>query len=251
MKQDILLLHGSFHDKTSWDALIPELEQLNFRVHTLTLLGNEDGKKSAYSIRLNSYVQQLLSAIEQIGKPLILLGHSMSGALISLVGEERPDLIKHLIYLSAIVPRKKDRIYKMGKDLPVKDKSLAEEALKLTFQSLLKGRISIDREKAKEAFYGGQSPEEQEKLSKSIVEQPFMPFLGKISWTEGRLGTVSKSYIECKHDKAHPINQQRAFQAYMNFSLVKTLESNHCPFYLMPRELAVCIQEIDQALSQK
>ncbi len=240
----ILLVHGSFHDQTCWDLLIPELQELGFDVEAVTLPGHEDGNKSSFGIKLTDYVNHVVQKIQKIGSPVILLGHSMAGAIISIVAEQHPDLVKQLIYLTAIVPRNRDTMVKLNKKLSKVEKSVFEEAFRLPIKVLLKGRMSVDSALAKQAFYSEQKQEMQEDLTQKIVHQPIRPFFGKIKWTNQSLGKIKKSYIECSLDRALPIAQQRICQQHLQFSMIKTLESDHSPFYLMPRKLAYTIKEL-------
>ena len=94
------------------------------------------------------------------------------------------------------------------------------------------------------AFYGEQPIDVQKSIIKNIIPQPIVPFLSNIKWTEEKLGKIRKSYIECSLDEALPIAHQKAYQKYMKFKVIKTLESDHSPFFLMPTILANTIMDV-------
>lgn len=54
--------------------------------------------------------------------------------------------------------------------------------------------------------------------------------ISRFRWTEEKLGSIQKHYIECTLDKALTPTHQRALQAHMEFTAVLRLESDHSPF---------------------
>jgi len=240
----IVLVHGAFHTEACWEDLLPALTQQGFTPHTLTLNGHEDGSKSAMSITLKSYVDQVIKTVQSIGEPVILLGHSMGGIIITMVADRCPELLDQLIYLTANVPRNRDRMIYMGKQLEEGGRSVFLDALKIRLKTLSKGRLDFDRALAIKSFYNGQSKEEQESQIQKTIPQPIRPYLGSITWSADQLNKIKKSYIECTLDQALLLNHQRINQLNMPFGLVKTIESNHSPFYMMPHKLAQTIRSI-------
>jgi len=100
-----LLVHGAWHDERCWERVAPKLMQLGHAVHTLTLPGHWHKTQSPFSTSLKQYSREVCQAAEQINEPLILVGHSMSGMVISKAAETRPELFDHLVYLTAYVPQ--------------------------------------------------------------------------------------------------------------------------------------------------
>ncbi len=245
-KEKIVLVHGAFHNKDCWNLLIPELQKRGIISHTLTLVGHQSSNNNALSISLRDYVNQVVKMIQDIGESVMLLGHSMGGIIISMVAEQCPHLIRHLIYLTANVPRKKDRMIYMGKQMKSNDESIFLEALEYSFSALSKGRLSLNPDLSGQAFYSEQTPGIQKVWAQKIVNQPFRPYLGKIRWSKEKLQNITKSYIECELDKALTLSQQRFNQKNMTFNHVRTLKSDHSPFLLMPKELAETIFELSQ-----
>lgn len=59
-KEKIVLVLGSFHTSDCWKLLIPELQEIGIQPYAVTLVGHENDKESAFSIRLQSYVNQVI-----------------------------------------------------------------------------------------------------------------------------------------------------------------------------------------------
>ena len=90
--KNIILVHGAFADGTSWGKVIPILESRGFHVvavqNPLTSL-SDDANATRRIIALQD-------------GPVILVGHSWGGAVISEVGDD-PKVLG-LVYVSAYVP---------------------------------------------------------------------------------------------------------------------------------------------------
>jgi pimeloyl-ACP methyl ester carboxylesterase len=238
----ILMVHGAAHDENCWNELTPYLIAHGFRVHTLTLRGHGRSQYSGYRISMSIYAEDVCHEAELIGEPCVLMGHSMGGMVISSAAEARSDLFSHLIYLAAFVPKQHGSSMLML-ELSLKKKYPAAKKTAVKNFSLLQGTIKLNNEKCKETFYNKCSGDLLEIANRYLGRQPIRPFFSRVAWTEERLGSIPKIYIECTLDNAININMQRIFQTQMQFSCVKSIASDHSPFLSMPEELATCIAE--------
>jgi len=89
----VILVHGAFADSSSWNAVIPKLQQQGLRVVSAanplrTLSGDADA------------LRQLVRATP--GK-VVLVGHSYGGAVISGAATDEKN-VKALVYVAAFVP---------------------------------------------------------------------------------------------------------------------------------------------------
>src|ERR1700685_1644240 len=85
----VVLVHGAFADAASFAALVPELLADGLRVVASGVPNRSLPGDAAY----------IASVIRQIDGPVILVGHSYGGAVITVAGVE--DNVKALVYLSA------------------------------------------------------------------------------------------------------------------------------------------------------
>jgi pimeloyl-ACP methyl ester carboxylesterase len=90
--KNIVLVHGAFADGTSWARVIPILEELGFHVVAVqdpqtSLSGDVDATRRIIAIQ---------------DGPVILVGHSWGGAVISQVGDDPK--VAGLVYVAAYVP---------------------------------------------------------------------------------------------------------------------------------------------------
>ncbi|MFM9033437.1 MAG: alpha/beta fold hydrolase [Mycobacterium sp.] len=92
----VVLVHGLMGRGSTWSRQLPWLARLG-AVHTYDApwhrgRGTDDG-----SVSTERFVAELTTAVEQVGGPAVLIGHSM-GALHSwCLAAERPDLVSALV----------------------------------------------------------------------------------------------------------------------------------------------------------
>jgi pimeloyl-ACP methyl ester carboxylesterase len=236
MTRPILLVHGAFHTGECWSRFSPKLTERGFEVHTLTLGGHAGNPRDPKSVSMETYGDDVIAKAEEIGRPCILLGHSMGGSVISGAAERRPELFESLIYLTAFVP------FLAGANDPTAAPLVAPELL-ASFEPRPDGTIVIAPEAARKVFYNRCTPEDQDFALQGLCPQPAGAMSGgsALQATESGLGRVTKYYIECLDDAALTIAGQRALHARMPFAGLRSLDTDHSPFLSTPDELAEAI----------
>jgi pimeloyl-ACP methyl ester carboxylesterase len=100
-----LLLHGAMRGAWLWHKLVPLMEKGGAKAIAYDLPGHGKRSGDRAGVNMSAYINDLLSFIRKNDMhDLILVGHSMTGIVISKVAEEVPDRMRHLIYLAAVVP---------------------------------------------------------------------------------------------------------------------------------------------------
>lgn len=89
----IVLIHGAFADSSSWAGVITEIQNAGLIVIAPPNPLRGIAADSAY----------LTSVIEQIAGPVLLVGHSYGGALITQIGANLPNVVG-LVYVAAFAP---------------------------------------------------------------------------------------------------------------------------------------------------
>ena len=97
----IVLEHGSWADASSWNAVIGQLQLLGFTV-------NAPPNPLRGLPQDADYLHQFLTQNPALqGKPVVLVGHSYGGAVITSAAVGDPD-IKALVYVDAFIPDEGD-----------------------------------------------------------------------------------------------------------------------------------------------
>ncbi|MGF6929066.1 pimeloyl-ACP methyl ester carboxylesterase [Chitinophaga sp. W2I13] len=115
------------------------------------------------------------------------------------------------------------------------------------------GTVSVDRNKAKQLFYGDCNDSVARWAIDNLTPEPIMPKNYNEIVQVDTLATVpvKRFYIETLNDKALSINSQRRMQTIIPCEKVYTLKSGHSPFLSQPDSLATILTEISNVLCEK
>lgn len=225
-----VLVHGAWHGAWCWEKLTPLLQEKGHRVIAPDLPGHGEDQTPFEKITLKTYVDYIKAIILDLNEPVILVGHSMGGLVISEVGAQIPEKIQKLIYLAAFVPSTGESLTSLAqKQKPTrfsKQMNVIPEdfAMHLPFDQM-KSFAFHQYEKA-----------DFDLIAHRFRPDPLLPWGEPVSLSE-HFDSIPKRYIECVYDRALPISTQRIFQQTWGCE-VKTLLSDHSPFYSMPENLA-------------
>jgi pimeloyl-ACP methyl ester carboxylesterase len=89
----VVLVHGAFVDASSWTGVIAELKAAGLDVVAPPNLLRGVGTDAAY----------LTGFVETLGRPVVLVGHSYAGAVISQTGSDAGNVVG-LVYVAAYAP---------------------------------------------------------------------------------------------------------------------------------------------------
>jgi pimeloyl-ACP methyl ester carboxylesterase len=100
-----VLVHGAWQSTATWDLLAPLLEKQGHRVMTPVLsgLGTDRGRLSQH-LTLRQHVEDVSLELSGSPEPVILVGHSYAGMIISGVVEANPSQVQKLVFLDAFIP---------------------------------------------------------------------------------------------------------------------------------------------------
>jgi pimeloyl-ACP methyl ester carboxylesterase len=93
-KPTIVLVSGAFEDSTSWSGEITQLEKAGYPVVAPAVPLRGVASDSAY----------LTSVVRSINGPVVLVGHSYGGLLITEIAANDPKQVKALVYPAAFIP---------------------------------------------------------------------------------------------------------------------------------------------------
>ena len=227
-----VLVHGSWHGAWCWHRVVPELEATGHRVLAPDLPGHGDDATPVAQLSLKAYAETIAAVIRGATEPVVLVGHSFAGMVISQGAELIPERISRLVYLSAFLPTNGQSLSRLA----------AADAGNPVAGSL---RISADQQFAsldpalvEELLYPDCPASDVALARQRLRAEPLLPFITPVAITAGRAGSIPRSYIECLNDLAIPLWFQRQMQAAMPCDSVHALATGHSPFFAAPAELA-------------
>lgn len=236
-----VLVHGAWHGAWCWYKVVALLEARGHRAIAPDLPGHGVDRTPLPEVTLEAYAERVCTAIAAQDEPVILVGHSMGGRVITAAAERSPERIATLVYLTAILPQDGQSMLEATAENP--DTALADAVL--IDEAAGVGRLREGS--ARDVFYG-RCPEQDVALARlALIEaQPLEPMNAPISAGEERFGSVPRAYIECLQDRALGIPLQRRMQAALPCQQSYSLDTDHSPFFSMPEELVEHLRSIAQ-----
>jgi pimeloyl-ACP methyl ester carboxylesterase len=88
-----VLVHGAWHGGWCWDKVVRLLNKEGHRVEAPDLPGHGKNKAPIPEVSLQAYSDSICKILDAQSQPVILIGHSMGGVVISQAAEYRPERI--------------------------------------------------------------------------------------------------------------------------------------------------------------
>jgi pimeloyl-ACP methyl ester carboxylesterase len=101
---DVILIPGLWLDGSSWDRVVPVLEQAGHRAHPLTLPGMESKDADRSQVTLRDHVEAVIEVIDSLDPAagtVVLVGHSGGGAIAHGAVDARPDRVARVVYVDS------------------------------------------------------------------------------------------------------------------------------------------------------
>lgn len=241
MAKTFVLVHGAFAGKYAWQAVQLLLEAQGNKVLALDLPAHGDDTTALGAATFESYVDAVAQLVDAEPNPVILVGHSMAGVVISQLAEKMPAKIEKLVYLSAYLPQNGESL----QDLGGQD---AESLIgpNLQFAPDYSG-ASLPDDIAVQVFAGDCTDD----IKKLVLEQgkgklePLAAFQAKVALTDANFGAVPKYYIETLKDQGVGNTLQKKMVANNgHVAQVFTIDSGHSPYFAKPEELAAILNSL-------
>jgi pimeloyl-ACP methyl ester carboxylesterase len=262
-----VLLHGSWHAAWNWHRVIPLLEAAGHQAVALDLPAHGRDRTPARDVSLARCVDAVVSELDRLGEPAVLVAHSRNGMVISEVAERRPEQVAGLVYLAAyLVPDGRSMMDYALLDggslvarnvetvlprrlLPALARWLRSPILRWLSARILPAPLQTHRlapSVYREALYHD-CPDEITALAEVLLEaEPNWPGFTPLRLTDARYGRVPRVYMECTLDRAVTLELQRRMIADSPCDRVVSLESSHSPFFSQPAVLvARLIESLD------
>jgi len=228
-KVNIVLVHGAFADASGWSGVIPILQKAGHRIIATELPEHS----------LSDDVATVKRAINLVGGPVILVGHSYAGEVITNAGYNNPN-VKGLVYLAAFAPDE-------GQPLSnwVNVSKLLSTGLFIKDEG---GFLYIDPNKFHDAFAKDLDPVQtaiMAAVQKPINSSIFAEKSGPPAWKQ-----LPTWYQVSENDHSIPPDIERMFAKQMNATTI-SLPSSHVAFISHPDEVAKFILDAANSISNK
>jgi pimeloyl-ACP methyl ester carboxylesterase len=274
-----VLVHGGWHNRSTWDRVTPILEAPGHIALTLDLPGAGANAISPKSLsacpfdlaafaaepspsaeltqdeRTQAVVALVNEAASLTDGNVILVGHSAGGMIISAVAQQVPDLLAAVVYVAGFMAPNGVSLMEM-----VQHEAMSSALSRGLFvgDPAAIGATRINTGPADEAyrsllrasFYADVTERDFHWVASQLhCDEPNNGALAPSEITPERFGSVRRHYIRTTQDRAVPLTGQDHMIAAVDgtiggTTITHTLESSHSPFLSQPAALSQILLDI-------
>ncbi len=228
-----ILVHGAWHGGWCWHKVVARLEAQGHRVLTPDLPGHGVDRTPPADTTLDSLAERICALLDAADEPVILVGHSFGGTVITQAAERRPAKVHRLIYVAAFVPRNGESTGKLGAADP---DTLLNAAMVVAPD---RKTATLQPEALKQVLFG-RSPDEAVVLARALlVPEGLAGFRAAVATTAENWGRLPRRYVLCSADRAVGPALQR--QMASGSERITELAADHSPYFSAPDELAAAL----------
>jgi pimeloyl-ACP methyl ester carboxylesterase len=98
----VVFVHGFLDDRHAWDAVVSHLDAPGFESVQIDLAGSGARADAEGPFDYDRFATDIGAVVDHIGKPFVMVGHSMGSAIAELVAAARPDRAMGLALLAPV-----------------------------------------------------------------------------------------------------------------------------------------------------
>ncbi|PSN11767.1 hypothetical protein C7293_22960 [filamentous cyanobacterium CCT1] len=239
-----VLVHGAGSGAWVWYKITPMLEAQGHSVIAPDLPGHGLNSIPIAEVSLDRYVGCVCDILNGQAEPVVLVGHSLGGAVITQVAEYCPDRIRTLVYLAG---------YLLADGQTMLDITQADtESLLLANAIFADDQLSatFNPEMVKEIGYGDCSEADVALVRSLLAPQAVAPLATPVHTTPENFGRVPRVYIECLRDRTIGLLAQRRMYTALPCKLVIAMDTSHNPYLSAPEALVNHLLALPVALER-
>ncbi len=219
--KNIVLVHGGFVDGSGWQGVYKALKKNGYEV---TIIQNS-------TISLADDVAATRRAIATLNGPVILVGHSYGGAVITEAGND--PRVAGLVYIAAFAPDRGESVASLIKTFPAGGPVPP-------ILPPVDGYLLLDKAKFPASFAGDVSPEEASFMADSQVPWGVTALQGGIS--EPAWKSKPSWYLLTTEDRMIPPDAQRLMSKRADATVVE-VKGSHAVYVSQPQAVAHLIEK--------
>ena len=231
-----LLVHGAWHGAWCWRRVLPLLTQAGHRAHAVTLTGvGERAHLLSPAIDLETHITDVMAAMDaEEMDEVVLVVHSYAGMLGTAVADRRPQRLRHLVYLDAVLPQP-------GESWSSTHASATREARIAAAQA-----DAFCSFPAPDPSVFGLDAEDHAWVRRRQTPHPGKPYTHVLNFDAKRVASVPRTFVNCTQPPLATIDISRlrmrdpAFWngAWLPGSQVVEMATGHDPMVSDPQGLA-------------
>ena len=226
-----VLVHGAWHGGWCWHKIVARLEARGHKVVAPDMPGHGIDKTPIEQVTLDSIAQKIAGVVKVQAEPVVLVGHSYGGSIITHTAELCASKVRKLVYVTAFLPPDGQTTLGISADDP---QSMIAAGIQFAPDGQTAG---FDPAMIRDAFYADCSDDDIALARLCLVPEGLAGFAAPVHTTAQNWGGIPRVYIECVKDRAIGIDRQRAMVKALGCATVLSLDTDHSPFFSTPDAL--------------
>jgi pimeloyl-ACP methyl ester carboxylesterase len=234
-------VHGAWSDASAWSAVADRLRALGHRVATPDLPAHGADRRAPEAATLDGYADAVLAAARDAGDgaPVVLVGHSMAGTVISSAAERRPESVAHLVYVAAFLLPSGQSLYGFTQASP----GMADSGLGPALRPG-EATLAVDPEQFVPVFCADAPADAAAAARDGLRPEPLAPLATPVAVTDARWGALPRSYVHTSADRCVSPASQTEMVAAVGVGAERTIDAGHLVMLSRPTELADALVEL-------
>lgn len=241
-KPTFVLVHGALFTSSGWSRVQTQLQDRDYNVVTLDVPGRGNDGIDPKTIDINKATAKVCKVAKLQSGPVILVGHSQGGALITQATAACGDKIRALVYIAAVVPLSGEIAFQSLN--PERDNTFP----KCVDQQPDNGLFKLKKDGPLEASFFPDlraiDPELADFSLTSMVSEPMAIGTTPLKYQEAKFKKIPKFYIEATEDKVVSPETQQSFQKRTPMKKVFQIKAGHSPFLSQPQAVTDALVEV-------
>jgi alpha-beta hydrolase superfamily lysophospholipase len=237
-KKTFVLVHGAWYGGWCWDKVAQDLRAQGHTVTTPTCPGlGEHAHLLSKDISLSTFITSITNHIAyQNLQDVVLVGSGFGGVVISGVADHVPFLLKHLVYVDAMVLESGMSVFE-GQPAAVTQKRLQQVAEQ--------GRgIAIPAPAVNADAYRGADRKTLGWLAQRLTPQPVGTYQEKLVLKNTLGNGVPRTYVDCTASPFEPLVEVKKMLKRQDGWNWVELASHHDPMITEPRMLSDLLMRV-------
>lgn len=239
----IVLVHGALFTSSGWYEVQSHLQNAGYNVVTLDVPGRADDGIAAKEVSLVSAASKVCRVVNLQKTPVVLVGHSQGGAIITQALDQCGEKVKALIYVTAVLPLNGETAFD---DLSEADNENFNKTV--TFDEV-NNALHINQAGPLKAMFMADATDAQfNRARHTMVSEPASIGIGVLHYPEKLFLTVPKFYVQATKDNIISLATQKKILTKTQWTKTYIMHTGHSPMVSQSKELAAHLMDSMQNL---
>jgi pimeloyl-ACP methyl ester carboxylesterase len=233
-----VIVHGSWMGAWAWSDVAAGLRAQGAEVQVVELPAHGADTTPVSEATLSAYVATVDTALDASSSPVILVGHSFGGVVITQAAEGRPSKIAKLVYLGAFLPQNGQSALQLAQ---MDANSHLGPVLEIDADA---GTADVPLADLSDVFCADCSDAGLAELIAKYRSEPLAPLGTPVQTTAANWGAIAKYFVYTTQDHAISFPFQQQETSSVNFAGTAMLATSHSPFLSNPALVVTALMNI-------